>query len=65
MKDFFPVKVWAKNVGVHYTQEHIIRAKYGTSLALQLITLFINPIIELDFPTAKEYRSYFTSLPTH
>ena len=27
MKDFFPPKVWAKNVGVHYTQEHIIRGK--------------------------------------
>ena len=26
-KDFFPLQVWAKNVGVHYTQECIIHDK--------------------------------------
>ena len=29
MKDFF-LKVWAKNVGAHYTRKHIITAKYST-----------------------------------
>ena len=27
-KIFF-LKVWAKNMGMRYTQEHIIQAKYG------------------------------------
>ena len=27
MKGFFFLKVWAKNMGVHYTGEHIIHSK--------------------------------------
>ena len=27
MKDFFSLKVWAKNMGMHYTQEHVIHGK--------------------------------------
>ena len=27
MKDFFPLTVWAKNMGVYDTQEHIILGK--------------------------------------
>ena len=35
MTDFF-LKVWAKNVGAHYTQEHIIHSKIQQLCLLRL-----------------------------
>ena len=57
MKDFFFLKVWAKNVGVHYAQEHVTRNEIWYSLGsgasssfnCTAIKLFVKKIVYRDF----------------